>query len=447
MRKYGLTAIAAALLLAPVVVSQDIASPDASRNQVRDPGVRGGPANAGQPIAGLLSYELAAFKGGQEAFEEANFVRNPPPNGDAGLGPRFNSDSCVSCHAQPAVGGTSPFVNPQIEVATKNGARNRIPPFLSINGPVREVRFIRNADGTPDGGVHSIFVITGRRDAQGCRIEQDDFSNASNLSFRIPTPLFGAGLMEQIQDEALIANLEKTSGLRAALGIKGELNRNDNTGTITRFGWKAQVASLHIFAGEAYNVEQGVSNQVFPSERDDTEGCRFNSVPEDVSAFEDTGIDDITLFAAFMRFLAPPDRGPVDRFVTEGASVFLNLGCALCHTPSLQTSNSTVPALRNKPVPLYSDLALHHMGPGLADHISQGRAGGDEFRTAPLWGLGKRIFFLHDGRTNDLVAAIQAHASPARGQYPASEANAVIQRFNASSSQQKQSLLNFLRSL
>jgi CxxC motif-containing protein (DUF1111 family) len=87
------------------------------------------------------------------------------------------------------------------------------------------------------------------------------------------------------------------------------------------------------------------------------------------------------------------------------------------------------------------------MGPGLADDIIQGEAGGDEFRTAPLWGLGQRIFFLHDGRTSDLLVAIRAHKSAGSNRFQASEANAVIDKFNQLNEAQKQDLLNFLRSL
>jgi CxxC motif-containing protein (DUF1111 family) len=163
--------------------------------------------------------------------------------------------------------------------------------------------------------------------------------------------------------------------------------------------------------------------------------------------FETGGVDDITLFAAFMRFLAAPARGRIDSSVAAGSHVFDAIGCAACHTPVLHTGNDGVVALRNKPVPLYSDLAIHRMGAGLADQIAQGRALGDEFRTSPLWGLGKRIFFLHDGRTTNLVEAIRAHASPATKQYPASEANEVIQRFERLDTSSKNNLLRFLRSL
>jgi CxxC motif-containing protein (DUF1111 family) len=126
-----------------------------------------------------------------------------------------------------------------------------------------------------------------------------------------------------------------------------------------------------------------------------------------------------------------------------GSSLFNSIGCATCHNPSpgiTQVSNFA-PGLSRVPVPAYSDIEIHHMGTGLADNVSQGSAGGDQFRTAPLWGLGQRIFLLHDGRTTDLVQAIRAHAS--RG----SEASAVEENYFNLSATQQQDILNFLRSL
>ena len=133
--------------------------------------------------------------------------------------------------------------------------------------------------------------------------------------------------------------------------------------------------------------------------------------------------------------------------ITAGRAVFSNIGCDQCHTQKFTTGSSTVAALKNKPVNLFSDLLIHDMGPGLADGISQGQAGPSEFRTAPLWGLGQRIFFLHDGRTHDLVEAIQEHKSGSTSSHNASEANAVVSKYNNLSEQSKQNLLNFLRSL
>ena len=159
----------------------------------------------------------------------------------------------------------------------------------------------------------------------------------------------------------------------------------------------------------------------------------------------------IEKFAFFQRFLAPPTPstsspgGPAS--IGRGRTLFSSIGCALCHTPSLTTGDSPVAALNHQPVHLYSDLALHAMGPYLADDVPQGAAHGDEFRTAPLWGLGQRIFFLHDGRTRDLIEAIQAHKSAGNAKFGPSEANAVIANYNQLNEPQKQDLLNFLRSL
>jgi CxxC motif-containing protein (DUF1111 family) len=401
------------------------------------------------------------FEKGREQFEEVQSVQGTIPDTELGLGPRFNLDSCGGCHAQPDIGGTSPFANPQVEVAKKEGANNEIPFFVKKDGPVREARFKFNPDGTPDGGVQALFTITGRNDAPGCFLAQPDFRSAAarhNLVFRIPTPLFGSGLIEAIDDDTILANLQAHSSTKQSLGIRGRPNRmsgrpntSGNDGTLTRFGWKAQNKSLEIFSGEAYNVEQGITNELFPQERDEAPACQFNATPENRTNLEATDPlevpSDVVKFAFFMRFLAPPTPAPDNQSIVRGRKLFSDVGCALCHTPTLHTGKRiTVEALQDKDVNLYSDLVLHNMGSGLADDISQGNAAGDEFRTAPLWGLGKRIFFLHDGRTRDLLEAIQGHASNG-GTYPPSEANQVVAQFNRLNEIDKQHVLNFLRSL
>ena len=421
-----------------------------------DPGVRGDPAGAGGAIDGLSPNEQLFFEAGKEAFEEVQSVKGEDviDGTEPGLGPRFNLDNCAGCHAQPAVGGSSPFVNPQVEVATKANAQNVVPFFITVDGPVREARFKFKANGARDGGVHDLFTITGRTDAEGCNIAQPDFKAAAenhNLIFRIPTPLFGAGLIGSIDDDTIIENKKSNSAKKALLGISGRINTNPNDGTITRFGWKAQVKSLEIFSGEAYNVEQGVTNELFPQERDETPGCQFNETPENHTNFDATEPtevpSDVVKFAIFMSFLGPPTPAPDTESTLRGRALFDKIGCALCHTPSLATGKSSRPALNQKPVNLYSDLLLHNMGPKLADNILQGDARGDEFRTAPLWGLGQRIFFLHDGRTADLREAIMAHKSFGNFQFGPSEANVVIEIFDALGGADTQDIFNFLRSL
>jgi CxxC motif-containing protein (DUF1111 family) len=117
----------------------------------------------------------------------------------------------------------------------------------------------------------------------------------------------------------------------------------------------------------------------------------------------------------------------------------------LCHTNSLTTGSSRFTGMSNLEIHPCTDLAIHHMGTRLADSVTQGAAGGDQFRTAPLWGVGQRIFFLHDGRatpTNGaLVRAILDHASSG------SEANATIHKFTALSAADQQAAIDFLRSL
>ena len=440
-----------------------------------DPGPRGESVGAGGPIAGLTADQLAFFNDAAMRFVHTEGVAN-------GLGPTFNGDSCGVCHSQPAIGGTSPSVtafpnvgpNPQVALATKNQAANVPPFFVTADGPVREARFkfVVDPDGSvdqnePDGGVHDLFTIQGRLDAPSCVLAQEDFvkaQNQNNLSLRIPTPVFGGGLIEMITDATILTNMRANSGAKSRLGIHGSPNRSGNDGTITRFGWKAQNKSLIMFSHEAYSVEIGETNQMFPQKRGfggnpPPASCVFNPLPEDQTNFLPIGSDPVGVpsdddaFATFMRFLDQPTPSctgaACSTSIQNGLRLFTTVvQCALCHTPSMTTGPSAFTAgvappagLGGVQAHLFSDLLLHHMGSGLRDDISQGNAGPDQFRTAPLWGLGQRVFFLHDGRTSDLLVAIRQHRSPG------SEASGVVNLFNNLSEQEKQDLLNFLRSL
>jgi CxxC motif-containing protein (DUF1111 family) len=453
-----------------------------------DPGVRAGDIN-GQPgattthplpLASVTANNpqgvLQFFDDGLDRFQEVDAV------GD-GLGPRFNLDSCSGCHSQPTIGGSSPAQNPEFTVISRgvaSGATNTVPSFLTANGPTREARFpfFFNANGTPNtnapnGGVETIYVVSGLQGAGSCNLQQPSFAAAQavgNIIFRIPTPVFGAGLLENIDDSTLLAN--QRSNANNNFGIGGSFNRNGNDGTIARFGWKAQNKSLDLFSGEAYNVEMGISNETFPQDRplpgEETNGAglpanclnlKHVGYPEDVTNFagNSTSSDpfavnasvpsDVIAFGQFMRLLAPPTPSTTTpggaASITRGRQLFTSIGCSVCHTPSINATQPShvTPSLGSAPVSAFTDLEIHHMGSGLADNVSQGSAGGDQFRTAPLWGLGQRIFFLHDGRTSNLITAINAHASSG------SEATPVAQNFTALSATSRQDLLNFLRSL
>ena len=490
------------VLTAPVISLALFAVPPA-HSQGKDPGPRAGAAGAGSFFSTLSPTEQQLFNQAMGRFKEVDSVSGTIESG-VGLGPTFNANSCAMCHAQPAVGGSSPGLsspqnpvpNPQVALATLDGATNTVPSFITANGPVREARFVavnpNSLHSALDGGVHDLYTIQGRTDASGCTLAQPNFAqqlSLGNVIFRIPTPTFGLGLVENTPDATLVANLNSTANARANLGIGGSFNTSGNDGTITRFGWKAQNKSLLIFAGEAYNVEQGVTNEAFPNERNTTAGCVFNATPEDSSNLTNPNQNspnfgttvgtvsemssDVVNFAAFMRLLAPPTPAPSTQSTINGSNLFNQIGCNLCHSTSLTSARSPFTGMSNVTYHPYSDFALHHMGAGLADGINQGGAAADQFRTAPLWGLGQRLFFLHDGRTTDLGQAIQAHYF-ATNQYCEqvsnaqlfyvlttssvyepefssnvcnSEANGVITNYNSLSTSQQQDLLNFLRSL
>jgi CxxC motif-containing protein (DUF1111 family) len=478
-----------------------------------------------QPLAAMWFQGLSVF----ETVASVNgLFGNIASEQMPGLGPMFNSQSCFHCHSQPTVGGSSPGIitintptgsqtftsfsgtqevfleNPEIIDAKDDGASNNpTPSFLPINvvsgpgfstvpanGPVIEVRFVNglaasgNAAAIQTGAVGELYTFAGRGDEPAnCSISQLTFTG-SQLAFRIPTPTYGLGLVENTPELILQSNLNTTlqSSAASALGIAGTFNRSGNDGTITRFGWKAQNKSLLIFAGEASNVEMGVTNELFPDEKSWGSGlaCISNTTPgypeDQILTVTGTGTPpDPSLIsssaennAVFMRMNAAPSQCDAllatvvngiatcppfsSNQVLAGQGLFnsATLGCAICHTPTLTTGPSANSFLNNQTYHPYSDFALHHMGPGLADGVNQGSAGSDQFRTAPLWGAGQRYFFLHDGRANDLLDAILDHCPNSQAANTVGEACKSVKAFQnltGGTNGQQQAVLDFLRSL
>src|SRR6266550_5043457 len=336
----------------------------------QDPGPRPGTDSVGSFYSTLSPNEQSSFAEASRTFMEVDSVSGTMKGEDgAGLGPTFNGNGCAQCHAQPAIGGSSPGLkspqnplpNPQVALATLDGAANRVPSFITPDGPVREVRFvytITQRGASPDGGVHGLYTITGRTDSNGCSLAQPDFARElgrHNVIFRIPTPVFGLGLVEATPDTSLQANLGATQVQRSRMGIRGRFNTNGNDGTITRFGWKAQNKSLLIFSGEAYNVEQGVSNEVFTNERSADGLCAVNGTPEDLGGAtaadspadpgEATG--DVIQFATFARLSAPPTPAAPTDSTVNGAKVFDSVGCSLCHSTTLTTGKARYTGMSN----------------------------------------------------------------------------------------------------
>jgi CxxC motif-containing protein (DUF1111 family) len=245
-------------------------------------------------------------------------------------------------------------------------------------------------------------------------------------------------------------------------GISGVANHAFNPESrreeIGRFGWKAHGPTLRLFAGDAYLNEMGITSPTFPEEnrpQGQPIPYEWDARPEVDGHLEDDG-EGVDNFVHFMQFLAPLSpvsvpsrdtsgpgrspffRGPTVLTVAQGAALFREIGCASCHVPALTTGDHAVAALRRQPVPLYSDLLLHDMGPALADGIEAGVASGSEWRTTPLWGLSRKRFLLHDGRARTIPDAIVLHGG---------EATAARNRFLRLSQRERSVLLAFLGTL
>jgi CxxC motif-containing protein (DUF1111 family) len=334
------------------------------------------------PLPGLTPAQLADFKNGLAEFSSVETI-------EEGLGPVFNGKSCAECHAMPSAGGSEPN-----------------------QGVARETRISRIFNGRFDPLDGSVSVDRGGQllqqraiRLQGCKLNGEVVPpEATLVSIRLSQQLFGAGLMEAIPDSTILGN--GSNGGRANF----VLNPDTGTTELGRFGWKAQVATLHQFAGDAYLNEMGITNPTFrqenrPKGQTIPPGCDTVADPEDDGS-------GVTAFTNFMRFLAPAPRGVITPQVQRGEEVFSQIGCASCHVPTMMTGPNSVAALSKKPVNLFSDLLLHDIGTG--DGIEQEQAKGNDFRTAPLWGLSRRDRFMHDGSSSKIQDAILRHRAEAQ---------------------------------
>jgi CxxC motif-containing protein (DUF1111 family) len=346
----------------------------------------------GDPLPGVTPPEFEEFRLGLDDFLEVETA-------EEGLGPAFNGPSCASCHNVPAVGGVSAVAEVRAGLRLNNGAFEALAP----------------------GGesLFHLFSIPGHACQPAIPAE------ANVIVRRVPIPLFGAGLVEAVDDQTLEALAAEQA--RGRDGVSGRAASVTDRGTgerrVGRFGWKAQHATLLAFGADAYRNEMGITNDLFPTELavgiDDTRMRLCDPIPdpEDIAdpRTRRRGIDN---FASFMRFLAPVSRGPVDDLARAGERVFNAVGCATCHVPALSTGPNANPLLHRQLVPLYSDLLLHDIGTG--DGIGQASAEPAEIRTPALWGLRFRRPFLHDGSAATVDEAIARHrheAESARANY------------------------------
>jgi CxxC motif-containing protein (DUF1111 family) len=364
-------------------------------------------------LPGLTPDELTAFVRGDGEFER----RFSPTSG---LGPIFNNVSCASCHSGDGRG--------RIDNALQRIGSVDNDMLRSIGGPQIQDKAIPGA-------------------------EAERVPAGIAVSLRLPPPVFGVGLIDAISDATIIALADPDD--RDGDGISGRPNwvtpsdyvpnpQVNATGQrVGRFGRKAQTATLLEQTVEAYHQDMGITSDFRPRENHNP----LSSVPVDAAdRAVDPEVPPATVLALvhYLRTLAPPNPGADTDARREGRALFASVGCGGCHVQTLQTGPSTISALANRPVELYSDLLLHDMGDALADNRPDGNANGREWRTTPLWGLRLMRQFLdgqallmHDGRARTVEDAILLHGG---------EALRARNAFAALSPAQKQALLDFVES-
>jgi CxxC motif-containing protein (DUF1111 family) len=355
------------------------------------------------------------------SFNEGRFVFEESENIAAGLGPTYNAQSCSSCHDNVATGGASQI------------AEHR-------TGRVVDGKFFESLGGS---------LIQSR--ATNPEIVEHVSPDDDVRTFRMSTNTLGGGFIECVADSTLLAIRDaQPVELRGSAPMVPVLE-GDGTARLGRFGWKDQHASLQSFAADAYLNEMGITNPLFPEENTSSGvfvgyGSGYDPVPEP----EDEGTD-VLAFANFMRSTKAPSRGPITADALAGEQLFNNVGCAICHVPTITTAppgtringNSfTVPgALGNKSFHPYSDFLLHDIGTGDGIPIlptPEYASTAPQIRTAPLWGLRTKNRLMHDGLSFARQEAISRHAG---------QASSVIDTYNALTAAQQNQIIAFLDSL
>ena len=365
------------------------------------------------PLPGLTPEEQAAFVEGDAQFGNAFAIAT-------GLGPIFNNVSCASCHSGDGRGN---LANVLVRFSVAGD------PSPGLGGPQIQDRAIPGAHGE---------VLPG----------------GAEVSRRLPPPVFGVGLIEAIPADSILIRVDPADA--DGDGISGRPNMvfpaefvpahepGGGPGPVLgRFSRKAQVSSLLQQTAEAYHQDIGVTTDFLPVENMNPQASPATETADRV-ADPELPAAVVRAVIAYLRLLAPPAPGEMTAMREQGRQVFTSIACAKCHVPTLRTGPSATAALAHKDVTLYSDLLLHDMGDGLADHRPDGAADGYEWRTAPLWGL--RImrdflngdaFLLHDGRARSVEEAILMHGG---------EAQAARDAFAALSASDRAALLDFVES-
>lgn len=361
------------------------------------------PPEAGEPLAGITAAERERFELGREVFQR-EFTDS------TGLGPLFNSESCLECHEDPLMGGNGDEFETHAAVMRPDGTCDLLERF---GGPVFQLK-----------ATEALTKALG--------IDKEPVpAEATTMAIRTAPDMFGFGLLDRIPAATILEREDPDD--RDHDGISGRANRFFD-GSVGRFGRKAFLPFLDSFNAGALVLEMGVTSPGFGEEP-----IGNLPMPPGVDLAPDPEVDSATVahLNDFVRFLAPPPPLTIGWKGVHGRMLFGSTGCVSCHTPSMRTGPSRVKALDRRPVHAYTDMLLHDMGEERGD-ICLGLATASEFRTEPLMGLRFASKFLHDGAAATIEDAIEMHGG---------EASGAREKFRKLKPHEKKALLEFLKSL
>jgi CxxC motif-containing protein (DUF1111 family) len=421
------------------------------------------------PSANLAPSRRLDFAVGNSFFRNPWVIAPSTTAARDGLGPLFNTNACQNCHikdgrghppAADAVSAASMLVRLSIpgDASPAHAELRRrlgVVPEPVYGGQLQDMS---NPGTAPEGKVRVDYDLQAVSLADGTLVElrkprllisklgYGELHPDTLFSARVAPPMIGLGLLEAIPEAAILAGADPED--RDGDGIRGVPNlvHDDASGqtVLGRFGWKAGQPGLNQQNAHAFAGDMGLTTELLP--HDDCSATQSDCRAAAQGGEPEVSANILASVLFYSRNLAVPARRGVDELaVRRGKELFLDAGCQKCHTPSFVTAaDAAEPELANQTIRPYTDLLLHDMGEGLADGRPEFQAGGRQWRTAPLWGIGLtetvngHTQFLHDGRARNLLEAILWHGGEAEN------ARQAVVQFDAS---EREALLAFLNSL
>jgi CxxC motif-containing protein (DUF1111 family) len=422
------------------------------------------------PSANLSPTRRLDFSVGNSFFRSPWVIAPSTTTARDGLGPLFNTNACQNCHIKdgrghPPVAGAPNAVSMLVRLSVPDA-----PPYAKLIeqlGVVPEpvyggqLQDMAVPGVAPEGKVRVDYTTVSVSFKDGTVVElrkpslqitqlgYGPMHPDTRFSARIAPPMIGLGLLEAIADADILKNAGAKPDENGVVGRANWVWDDAQQKTVLgRFGWKAGQPNLNQQNVHAFSGDMGLTTSLRPFDDCTDAQVACKQAPNGNGPDGEPEVSDniLRLVLFYTRNLAVPARRDVDSPpVLAGKNLFYQAGCQSCHTPRFTTAqNAAEPELANQVIRPYSDLLLHDMGDGLADHRSEFKAGGRDWRTPPLWGIGLtqtvsgHTQFLHDGRARNLMEAVLWHDGEARA------AQQHVLSFNA---EQRAALLAFLNSL